>query len=392
MALSPTERALTRLLAGLAVLILAGSAQPYQISQSGYGAYEASLTVSRSQRAAAWYDTRDGHPEIYFRMLDSDGRAAGPERRITTGSDFAYEPDIAAVSGNFALAWYERNPTTGRLRAKLGFVTRDGRLLWVKPLSQPDRDGRNPVVRLAGGEVFCAWLEGAAGQDPEVWAAWFDVAGRSLRAARRIAAAGRTTWNLNAAVDNQDSVWIAFDATVGTQADELFLARVGKVGDANRRVSADDGFPSKYPDLAFSENRAALTWFDERHGNQEVYLVVSPADKVADEVDGRARRITNTPGESIGAYLAWNGSQLGLAWCDNTEGQHEVYVEPFDSEGRPLQPPTRLTHTITESLIPAIRPWRNGFALVWNEFQPGAGGAHDPNGRSEVMFRFVERS
>lgn len=378
-----------RVLATAAVLMAASTGQPHQISQSGRGAYEASLAVSGRQRAAAWYDTRDGHAEIYLRLLDSNGRAAGPERRITNGSDFAYEPDIAAVSGNFALAWYERNPATGRLRAKLGLVTKDGRTLWIKTLSAADRDGRNPVVRLAGGELFCAWLEAAAGQDPEIWGAWFDAAGRSLRTPRRIAPAGRTTWNLNAVVDNQGGAWVAFDATVATKADELFLARVGKVADEIKRLSADDGFPSKYPDIAFGGNAAALTWFDERDGNQEVYLAVSPVDKIADEVDGRARRITNTPGESIGAYLAWNGRQIGLAWCDNTEGQHEVYVELFDSQGRPLRAAARLTHTLTESLIPAIRAWRGGFALVWNEFQPGPGGAHDPNGRSEVMFGFV---
>jgi hypothetical protein len=49
----------------------------------------------------------------------------------------------------------------------------------------------------------------------------------------------------------------------------------------------------------------------------------------------------------------------------------------------------QLTRTATSSLIPAIRPWGDGFVLVWNEFAPGRLGPHDPDGRSEVMFTVV---
>ena len=77
------------------------------------------------------------------------------------------------------------------------------------------------------------------------------------------------------------------------------------------------------------------------------------------------------------------------AWCDNTVGQHEIYFETFGIDGRSLEPPRRLTDNKTESLIPAIRPSGNGFALVWNEFTPGPGGGHDPTGRSEIAFALV---
>src|SRR4051812_33873138 len=85
-----------------------------QISHSGKGAFEASLTPFGSQLAAAWYDTRDGHPEIYMRLLDDRGRPAGPERRITHGADadHAYEPDVATAGNDITIAWYEQNQAT----------------------------------------------------------------------------------------------------------------------------------------------------------------------------------------------------------------------------------------------------------------------------------------
>lgn len=104
------------------------------------------------------------------------------------------------------------------------------------------------------------------------------------------------------------------------------------------------------------------------------------------ETFAHARRVTSTPGHSIGAYVAWNHARVGLAWSDDTGGSHEVYFQSFGESGEPLNEVQRLTTNATSSLIPAIKPSRDGFALAWNEVTPGAAGAHDPETRSEVMF------
>ena len=102
--------------------------------------------------------------------------------------------------------------------------------------------------------------------------------------------------------------------------------------------------------------------------------------------------MTQTPGESIGAYLDWSDEadlasrRIGLAWSDASTGQHEVYFQTLDRNGMPLGDPRRVTTTPTASLVPAIRPWRGGFALAWNEFRPGPE-AHA--GTSEIAFAVV---
>lgn len=372
--------------AALALLAVTGSVA-VQVTQSGRGAYEASLAPSKDGFAVAWYDARHGHAEIYARLLDANGRPASREWRLTEGPNSAYEPDLQGVGGSLAIAWYEQAPATRKQIAKLGTWSRSGRSLWTTTLSADGRNGRNPVVRVAGDRLFCAWLESSGEQAPDVWAVWLNRQGRQLVPPRRIAPAGPTTWNLNAAVDAGGVAWLVFDAQADTRADELFLARIDQTDSRVVRLSADDGFASKYPDLALSERGAALTWFDERDGNQEIYLAVVPIDALDDGVEALARRVTNTPGESIGAYVAWNGARIGLVWCDNTPGQDEVYFQRFDAAGAPLADAVQLTHNATQSLIPAIRPWRDTFALVWNEFAPGTQGPHGSDGRSEVFFR-----
>lgn len=364
-----------------------------QISHSGRGAYEASLAAFGDRFAATWYDTRDGRADIYLAMLDANGRPRWPEKRLTAGKAFAYEPDIQAVDSQLAIAWYEK-AADGTMTAKLGLWTRDGKPRWTKSLSPAGRYGRNPVVRAARGKIFVAWLEYSVGEAPAVWGRWFDVQGTATASARRVAPAGPTTWNLNAAIDQHGRAWVVFDAQAGTRSDELFLVCIDGARTETVRLSVDDGFDSKYPDLAFSGDRAALTWFDARDGNEEVYLFVARADDLRagfkDGLEHRAVRVTHTPGESIGVYLAWNGRQLGLAWCDNSEGkQHELFFQLFNDAAEAIGPAKQLTHNASWSLIPAIRPSREGFALVWNEFTPGALGAHGSDGRSEVMFATI---
>lgn len=361
---------------------------PRQISNSGYGAYEVSLARIASGFAAAWYDTRDGHPAIYARLLDSHGVPAGPEIRLTGEGDTAYEADITAAGDELVVAWYGRTPNGGNA-ARFGMWNHDGTERWVKTLSTENRRGRNPVVRASRNQIFCAWLESDAEGNTDVWASWFNFDGVPLSPPRRVAPAGRTTWNLNATLDDGGNAWIAFDATVGTRSDELFLVRVDMTTSQVTRLTADDGFDSKYPDLAFGDGRVALTWFDERDGNEEVYLLIAPRGELRNGLERRARRVTRTRGESIGAYVAWNGRRFGLSWCDATAGQHDVYFQSFEPGGQALHQPRRLTRNPTSSLVPAIRPAGDGFALAWNEYSPPPRGVHADGGRSEIVFALV---
>lgn len=374
----------------LALLLLAGE-DAHRVTESGRGAYEVSLTPAGDGFAVAWYDTRDGHPQIYSRLLDKQGQPAGPERRLTTGSARALEADIAAVGGNFAVAWYEVSADRSS-HAMLGLWSRDGERLWVKALALPDRISKNPVVRATRNEIFCAWLAENGARDLEVYAAWFDLKGNPAIPAQRLGPAGQTTWNVNATIDDRGRAWVAFDARVNSRADEIFVARVGKATSQVTRVTADDGMPSKYPDLAVANGRVALTWFDERDGNKEVYLFVAREDELIEGLEQRATRITNSPGESIGAYVAWNAKRrrFGLAWCDNSVGQHEIYFLSVDDRGTPIEAARRLTSTSTDSLIPAIKPFGDGFALAWSEYTPAKRDTHESDdARSEIVFALV---
>jgi hypothetical protein len=360
------------------------------ISNSPAGASETSLAAFPDGLAAAWNDTRDGRPEIYTRRIDANGRAEGPERRLTFGPAAAYEADVEALSRDMAIGWYEKD-AAGHPAPRLGVWGRDGSRRWIETLAPA---GRNTVVRGAHRAIFAAWIEDEEDDRAGVWAGWWREDGTALIPPRRLADAGKTTWSLNAAIDPASSpgrprAWIAFDAKAGTRSEELFLVDAGETSQNVTRLTSDDGAASKYPDISFSGNHVGITWFDVKDGNEEIYLFAGTRQQLEHGGDLPAQRVTTTSGHSVGAYLAWNGDQIGLAWCDDSQGQHEVYFQTFDTAGRARAAAVRVTHTAASSWMPAIAPWKEGFALAWNEFEFPGGEAHQGDGRSQIAFTFL---
>ena len=359
-------------------------ATPIQVSHSGAGAYEAALATDEKGFAVAWYDTRDGNPEIYLRLLDESSRPSGPERRLTETPDASYEPSLERLGDSLAIAWYEQT-SDGRQTAMLGEWSSDGGQKWVQTIAPASR---NPVIVTNGQAIIAAWIQGEPNSTEWVYVGTWDREGRERRGRARVAPASKNTWNLNIAVD-RFGTWIVYDAATSTRASELFLARVDGSGAHVERLTKDDGAESKYPDLKMSdEGRLALTWYDMRDGNDEVYLLVGSQSDLHGEIDDRSRRVTMTAGESIGAYLTWNKEVLGLAWSDKTRGVHDIFFQRFDRLGVPLGAEQRITGRNIWSIVPAIRPWRAGFALAWTEYQPTSSQIHE--GPGEVVFAVVD--
>ena len=400
-----------------AAMLAGAQSDAVQVSRSGHGAYEASLAPHPRGFAIAWHDTRYGLPEIQARLVDGGGRPVSEEYRLTTSAGRSYEPSLAVsssprASDDLVVGWYEVASDDSTSLARVGAWTADGTPRWARTLSDPRRQGRATVVAAAGDRIQCVWIEEApesgsdgsrkplagdprthAEREPSaaVWAQQLGLDGEPVGAARRIADASRTTWNLNLRVNAEGVPWVVFDAQLRTRAPELFLARLGRDRVALHRLSADDGASSVYPDLAFGAGRAAVTWWDTRDGNAEVYLAVVDEEELPHGIEPAASRVSDTAGESLGAYIAWNGARFGLAWSDEFEPgrPHEVYFQQFTAAGIPVRAQRRLTDNPTASLIPAIRAAGSRFALAWNEDDVNVRGDHRSGGRSEVLFALV---
>ena len=341
-------------------------------------AFEPDLVVSADHIAVAWYDSRSIPSQIYFRLYNHSLTPLGNEHRISDASLPAFEASTAFISNALAVAWYEvaRN---GAAQVHVGVWEFDGTVRWRKTLSEAGQRARIPVLREHENQLFIAWIEDAAlepAAPPQLSTlhfAWLDSAGAVQSTSSIPNAAGATTWNLNATPWDAETMAVSYHAQRDTEASELHLALVSSQEARVVRLSADDGVASLYPDLAPNGDTLALTWFDEVDQQSEVKLSLFPRGLLASDaplaLDEHARAVTSTPGESIGAYLTWANDTLGLAWNDNSAGQHELYFQHFDLQGEPLGDAQRLTRTRTASLIPAIESIEDDFVLSWSEVQ-----------------------
>ncbi len=368
---------------------VAGS-DPQQVSQSGFGAYEVSLAASGEGMAVAWYDTRNGSADLYLRILDSSGKPDSPEYRLTATANQSYEVSIDTLDKGLGIAWYEKSPT-GAQQARVGMWKSGDGLEWQSPLSAAPLDSRIPVLRTFESRIFCAWVETSDTGKEFVMANWWDKNGVPLEESIRVGPAGSSTWNLNAAIDEQGVAYVVFDAVAKTQTEEVFLARIDDSTVTLRQLTDDDGFASKYPDLVLSPGGLALTWFDERDGNREVYFFSSPTRHLQRTIDQSSHRVTRSSGASIGAYLAANDQQIALVWSDNSNGAYDIYLQQFDLQGRSIGEPQVITTTPSQSLIPAIRSWGDGFIVAWNEIQRSASGYHSDETRAEILVQLVRQ-
>lgn len=354
------------LLAAFAVLSAACS--PHH--DRGMRAHELSLAVSPDGAFVAWHGGPRGRSSIYLQRLDARGQLRGPPIQISDGPGLAFEPDLVWSADGLVVAWYERERKTGMLTAWLAAVAPDGERHWRVSLSGGGKQARNPVVRVHDEALHVAWIEqnGPENAEATIWYQRFSAAGLPLQPPMQVGQASRETWNLNAAVHDGAFV-IAYDAVIGTAAPELHMIVIRNGLVERRRLSEDDGYASLYPDLQFSMfGRAALTWFDERDGNQEVYLLTGDADALGSIGTANARRISHTPEDSIGAYLAWNGEVIGLAWSDRVGGQRDIFTQQFSAEGRPVTPVYRVASSSEHAGVPAIRARDDGFLIAWNDY------------------------
>ena len=80
------------------------------VTQTPRAALEPSLATFQDGFVVAWYDTRDGHGEIYARALSADATPAGPEWRLTSTDHDAFEADVHALGEHdFVVGWYEKS-------------------------------------------------------------------------------------------------------------------------------------------------------------------------------------------------------------------------------------------------------------------------------------------
>jgi len=92
---------------------------------------------------------------------------------------------------------------------------------------------------------------------------------------------------------------------------------------------------------------------------------------VDDDCDGSldviATRVTSDAASSFLASLAWTGTEFGVSWTDNRDGNYEVYFARLSAAVARIGADSRISSTSVESWHPALAWSGAGFGVSWSE-------------------------
>lgn len=117
--------------------------------------------------------------------------------------------------------------------------------------------------------------------------------------------------------------------------------------------------------IAWNSLEYAVVWRDEREpGNSEIYF--ARLDETGAKI-GDGLRVTAEPGYSGQPKVVWTGTEYGIAWRDDRDGNPEIYFTRIAADGTSQAVPTRVTDTPGPSVSPAMGWTGAEYVVVWRE-------------------------
>ncbi len=122
------------------------------------------------------------------------------------------------------------------------------------------------------------------------------------------------------------------------------------------------------PSVAWTGSEYGLAWQDERDGNWEIYFARFDADgrKVGSDV-----RVTAAANSSLNPSLAWTGTEYGVAWHDGRDGNWEIYFARLDADGNKIGGDVRVTDAANSSQNASLAWTGTEYGVAWHDGRDG---------------------
>lgn len=170
--------------------------------------------------------------------------------------------------------------------------------------------------------------------------------------------------------DPSGDLWLAtVDDASGLSEIVLRRKRFGVDWSAPLPLTDEPGV-SNSPALAIDKNgRKAITWWDTRDGNSEIYYAWTTAGTAF----GPARRVTHNTAFSQLPVVTWTADgRIALAWTDGRNGGSSIYARVFAPDQEALKSDVRISYPegfaiLSNSGAPSIASAGNRLVVVFQE-------------------------
>jgi hypothetical protein len=271
-----------------------------------------------------WFDTRDGNKEIYYKRSTDGGINWGIDTRLTNAPNDSWMPSIAVSGLLVHVIWQDKRYYSPQHEICYKRST-DGGITWEADIR---------LTNDTSGTSYCSVT--ATGLFVHVM--FHDNRTGSWQIYYKRSTDGGITWGNDTRLSN---------------------------------TSAN----SYYPSVSVSGSTVHVVWLDTRDGNNEIYYKRSTDGGSTWGVD---TRLTNDPATSSGASIAVFGSNVHVVWCDNRNGNYEIYYKFSIDAGINWDVDTRLTNDPALSQYQSLSVSGATVNVIWTD---------NRDGNSEIYFK-----
>jgi hypothetical protein len=294
-----------------------------------------------------------------------DGPMRLPSRTyVYDGESHAYTTSIVWSGSQWGLAWEDE--TYVFYDIYFARLDTDGALVGsvLDVTDTVTSMSESPALTWTGSEFVVAWRDNRL-TDTDVFIARISATG--ALASSEIQVTGGTT-----SCHVPDIAWSGSELGLVWGDDQwdyyydLAFQRIAAdgtpIGSPTRLTST--GNWSYYPAIAWSGSQYGLAWRDDRDGNRDVWFAVldpTGAKVVSDT------KIETSSGYAYYPDVVWAGSRWALTWQDGRHGQWEIYMELVDTAGTRIGSEIRVTNDPAVSETPRIAWGGSQFAITWSD-------------------------
>jgi len=322
------------------------------------------LAWTGSEFGVAWQDSRDGETEIYFARISAAGAKVGSDMRLTADGTASSKPALAFGTLGYGVL-YPATTSLDTLFVGLG----------CHADTTPPGCPSNLQAVAAGSGAALTWR---AGVDTETEVAFHRVYRNNAPLALTTASTYTDPGPAPGAVYEVTAVNANGRESAGCPTVQPVPAG-GECGlpIGTDSVIRDQPSQSYYPQMVWAGGSFGVVWSDLRHGNSEVYFArVAPDGTLL----GMEVRVTEAAGESYLGSLVWTGTEYGLAWQDQRDGNYEIYFARLAADGTKIGSDVRITND-GASAFTSETP-----SMVWTGSEYGVAWSDNRSGTYEIYF------
>jgi hypothetical protein len=297
-----------------------------RLTITGVDCYYPSLVWTGSEYGVCWHDIRNGYNQIYFARINASGVKQGSDVQISNFSSYAMFPSLVWTGSEYGVCWRDdRNVNYDIYFARISASgVKQGNDVRI---TNAAGNSGSPSLVWTGSEYGVCW-EDDRNSNNEIYFARLNASGIKQGSDVRVTNdAGESWYSSLVWTGSEYGVCWNYDRDSGL---EIYFARINASGvkqGSDIRITNAGGL-SWSPSLVWTGSEFGVSWQDDRDSNDEIYFTRINASGVK---QGSDVRITNAAGHSDSSSLVWTGSEYGVCWCDDRDGNPpDIYFAQSD--------------------------------------------------------------